>query len=89
MTGPEAKRAIVVSLLVSGVLVSTEHLANGDMPPLSIGIGVGVAGIMLLTGAEFFPEVAGAFGLLILTTATFVYGGPAFRALAKATGGTK
>lgn len=69
MTESKAKTLAVVAVGAAGVLASLEHLAQGDRPPLSILVGAGVAGVLLLALAEASPGLAGGFALLLLVGA--------------------
>lgn len=83
MTTTQAKRLVIVGLLVTGGLAAVRDLSKGDAPDLRIGLGVVIGGVILSTVAEVAPDVAGMVAVLTMVSATFVVGGDAWSALSK------
>lgn len=81
MTESKAKTLTVAAVGAAGLLASLEHLADGERPPLKTFVGVGVAGVVLLTVAEVAPGLAGGLALLLLTGALLRNGTSAARTL--------
>jgi hypothetical protein len=87
MTTDRANASIVTALGVSGALVLVKAGAAGQVPKPRAFIGITFAGVALSVLAQSAPQVAGPVALLLMTTAVFVYGGPAWTAISRATGG--
>lgn len=85
MNAANAKPLAVVSVLVAGGLSATASFGEGHIPPLRIGVGALFAGVVLTTMAEVAPQLSVAFSMLVLLSSVFVYGGPAFAAINRAT----
>lgn len=84
-----AKELVIVGLVGAGVVSAIGQVGKTNgLPSSRIGYGVFIAMALLSLLAEFAPSVAATFAMLILATAVFVYGGPAFELLAKLTGTT-
>lgn len=84
-----AKELVIVGLTATGVIAAIGQVGKTNgLPSSRIGYGVFIAMALLSLMAEFAPEVAATFAMLILATSLFVYGGPAFELLAKLTGTT-
>lgn len=84
-TPPAAQKFVVTSLVVTGGLAVVNSIAGGHVPPVRIGVGLTVAGVMLAVGAEVAPELAAGMALLMAASAVFVYGAPAWSLLSGAT----
>jgi hypothetical protein len=89
MTIDAANAHIVTAIGVSGALVLVKAGASADLPPVRTWIGLTFAGIGMAVLAESSPNLAGSLALLMLTTSVFVYGKPAWDAIATATGAPK
>lgn len=87
-TPDKANAHIVTALGVSGALVLVKAGAKGDMPPVRTWIGLTFAGMGLAVMAQSWPDIAGGIAMLVLITSVFVYGGPAYAAISKATKAT-
>lgn len=86
MSPAAGKSAVLGSVLAAGALASVDSISHGKIPPLRIGVGVFVAGAMLLALAEVNPGLAAGFGGLVLVGAVLRDGIPAARRLDKALG---
>lgn len=73
-TPAQAKRLIIISMLVAGGLASISEFAERDLPRLRIALGVVIGGILLAVIAELSPSLAAGFAALILVTSTLVLG---------------
>lgn len=80
-----SESTVILSLLVAGGSAAVGQLGQGHIPPVRIGVGVAVAGTLLLVVAQFAPQVAASFAVIVMITALLVSGGPAFLALTNAT----
>lgn len=89
MTGPEAKRMIVLGTIGTGVLTGVAQLRAGKVPSARVGVGVIASGVILAAVAEGAPTLAGAFAALMLVTAAFVAGGGAWAGISAITAPTK
>ncbi|MFJ7153262.1 hypothetical protein ACIQVT_34535 [Streptomyces sp. NPDC100445] len=89
LTTDQANAHIVTALGVSGALVLVKAGARSEMPPVRTWIGLTFAGVALATVAQSEPNIAGGIAMLMLTSAVFVYGRPAWDAIAGATKGGK
>lgn len=90
-TSTEAKRTVLVSLVLTGVLTALGSVIGGkakpaDIPPLRIYVGCAVAAIILTLLADPAPELAASFAVLIVFGAMFVQIGTVTK-LAKLVGG--
>lgn len=85
MSVDAANSNIVTAIGVSGVLVLVKAGAADELPPIRTWIGLSFAGIGLSVLAQNSPDLAGGLALLMLTTSVFVYGKPAWDAIADAT----
>lgn len=66
MTPGGAKTLTVAAVGTAAVLASLEHVAAGRKPPLTVYVGAGVAGVVLLAVADLAPPIAaGLAGLLL------------------------
>jgi hypothetical protein len=63
-----------IKVLAAGALTATAQIVNGRMPSPRLIAGVGITGLVLVSIAGKSPEIAGAFGTLILLTALMVSG---------------
>lgn len=86
MNTAQAKRIIVVSVLLSGTLASIKPLTQNKLPDVKVAVGVIVIAVFLLTLAEVQPDVAGAFALLMLFSSMFAVGPETYRTLTRAGG---
>lgn len=85
MIAANGKRMVIVGVTGAGALAVVNELAKGNVPSARIGVGVAISGAMLLVLAEFSPQLAGAFGALILVTSAFVTGATAWQAITRVT----
>lgn len=85
LTTDQANAHIVTAIGVSGALVLVKAGAKSEMPPVRTWIGLTFAGVALATLAQSEPNIAGGVAMLMLTTSVFVYGKPAWDAIANAT----
>lgn len=86
MTGPEAKRLVVVSTVGTAVLTTVAvYRRQRNAPPLRVAAGAVVVGVILATLAEPAPQVAAGLAVLMLTTAAFVLGGDAWAGISAIT----
>ena len=83
MSPQNAKSAALGCVIGAGAIASVKSIAAGDLPPLRVGVGVFVAGAMLLALADPAPELAAGFGFLILAGAVLRDGIPTARQLQK------
>jgi hypothetical protein len=84
MTPAAAKQLVVVSTGSIVVISTVSSLgAEGTLPSAKVPVGGLVAGVMLAVFAEFQPTTAAALAVTALLTSTFVYGGPAWKAIAQ------
>ncbi len=84
MTTPgQARSTVMIGLAGTGALVTMASVITGGGPRLTILIGVGVAGTLLMIVAEYAPELAASFAALILVTALFTSGGAVAAALTR------
>ena len=81
MTPPAAKSGALGCVIAAGAIASVKSITNGELPPLRVGIGVFVAGALLLAMADAAPDLAFGFGALVLTGAILRDGIPAARQL--------
>lgn len=79
-----AKSAALGCVIGAGAIASVSSLTKGELPPLKVGVGVFVAGAMLLALADVAPELAAGFGALVLVGALLRDGIPAARTLTSA-----
>lgn len=86
MSAGAAKSAALGCVIGAGAIASVSSLAEGKMPPLRVGVGVFVAGALLLALADASPELAAGFGGLVLVGAILRDGIPAARQLQTAIG---
>lgn len=69
MNEPNAKSVTVAAVGTAGVLSSLEYIADGQRPPLAVGIGVVVSGVVLLALCEVAPNLGAALAALLLVGA--------------------
>lgn len=80
----KAQTTIVTTMAVAGGLIVVKAASEGHAPTTRQVVGVTVAGIGLSAFATVgSPQIAGSVALLWLTSAVFIYGGPAISALRK------
>lgn len=84
MTAANAKSIALGSVITAGAIASVKSVSAGQLPPLRVGVGVFVAGAMLLALADSQPKLAAGFGLLLLTGAVLRDGIPTARQLGRA-----
>jgi hypothetical protein len=60
------RQLAVSGVVMSGGLAAVNSLAHGHMPPLKVGVGVAVGGLLMAVLADFAPEVAAPLGALVL-----------------------
>lgn len=85
-TSGEAKRTVLLGTIGTGVLSAVAIVSKtSELPGPRIAVGVFVSGVMLSALAEVAPALAAGFGALMLVTAMFVLGGPAWAGISKIT----
>lgn len=87
MTTDRANGLVLTSLALSGALVVIREATDGDsdrVPPVRFMVGWVIAGAGLAALAQMAPQLAGGLAVLMLVTASLVYGGPAWKAISKA-----
>lgn len=87
-TTGEAKRLVIGAMGVAGVVAAAGDLAGGHAPQLRIFIGAVVAAAVLSMIAEFSPEGAQMFAVLILVSALIAGGPNTYAKVQKITAGT-
>lgn len=70
------------SIAAAGALSAVAQIVRGEWPSARILVGVGIAGAALLTIAQSSPELASAFGTLVLVTSLMVNGVDVAKAVA-------
>ena len=83
MSAGSAKSTALGCVIGAGAIASVSSISSGKLPPLKIGVGVFVAGAMLLALADASPELAAGFGALVLVGSILRDGIPAARQLQK------
>ena len=83
MTPQSAKSVALGCVITAGAVSSVKSLSAGELPPLRVGIGVFIAGAMLLALADPAPELAAGFGFLVVTGSVLRDGIPTARQLQK------
>ena len=83
MNAVSAKRMAVTAVVASGVLSTVQAVAEGQRPSVRIFVGMGVAGALLLVGAEYMPTLAGALAALLLVSSLVNIGAPALERIRK------
>lgn len=81
VTSSHAKSVALGCVIGAGAIASVESLTKGELPPLRVGVGVIVGGVLLLALADPAPQLAAGFGALVLTGAILRDGIPAARQL--------
>lgn len=71
------------SLMVGGIVVIGGRWAEGKPFDLKVGVGLGVAVILMSIMANWVPELAEPLAMLFLVGALLVYGIPLFQGLVK------
>ena len=79
MTSSSARSAALGCVIASGAIASVSSITAGHVPPLRVGVGVFVAGALLLALAGPAPELAAGFGALVLVGSVLRDGIPAAR----------
>lgn len=87
MNTARANTLIVTSLAVTGTVAAGSGLSRGELPGVSLVVGLAGAGVGLAVAAQFAPDLAGMFAVLLMAGAVFAYGEPFFTAVAGITGG--
>lgn len=83
MTPGESKKLVIVAGGGMVVITTLSSLGQGKgLPSPRVPVGAFISTVMLAALAEFAPQVAGALAATALITTAFVYGGPAWSALA-------
>lgn len=86
MNTGQAKQTIIFAVFVSALLASVKPVQKGQAPDIRIALGAAMLAVMLLGLAEFQPQLAGAFGLLVLISSMFAVGPDVYDTLTVATG---
>lgn len=89
MTSGSAKSTALGCVIASGAIASVSSITKGELPPLRIGVGVFVAGALLLAMAGPAPELAAGFGALVLVGAVLRDGVPAAKQIQTAISGNE
>jgi hypothetical protein len=79
------QQIIVTSLTVTGGLAVVGAVAGSHPVTARLALGLVATGVMLAALAEFAPGLAFGISVLIMLTAAFVYGLPAWNAIQKGT----
>lgn len=74
-----AKSTVLGCVLGAGAIASVDSLSRGEWPPLRVGVGVFLAGGMLLVLADVNAPLAAGFAGLVLVGALLRDGIPAAR----------
>ena len=85
MTTDHANALIVTSLGVAGALIIVKDATTSTAPAARYWVGLTFAGLGLAVLAEEAPQLAGSLAVLVMVSSAFVYGGPAWAAITKAT----
>lgn len=64
-----AKRWVITSLTVGGVLLALRDVRQGHVPSIRLGVGLLFSGVFLTFLAEAEPRIAAPLSLLLLTVA--------------------
>jgi hypothetical protein len=83
VNAPDAKRLVVASVVVTGVLASVKDVSRGQMPRVKVALGLTFAGVALAAVADVAPQLAGSFAALLLVSSVLTVGGDAFAAIGK------
>jgi len=83
LSASSAKSTALGCVIGAGAIASVSSISAGKLPPLKIGVGVFVAGAMLLALADASPELAAGFGVLVLVGSILRDGIPAAQQLQK------
>lgn len=81
MNSASAKSTALGCVIGAGAIASVSSITKSEVPPMSIAVGVIVAGAMLLALADVAPDLAAGFGALVLVGSIFKSGIPAARAI--------
>lgn len=69
MSPSAAKRAVILSMLVAGIATTARGIvSDGELPSVTVPIGIFVVGASLALVAEVAPEVAGGLAVLIIVS---------------------
>jgi len=83
VSAASAKSTALGCVIGAGAIASVSSISAGKLPPLKIGVGVFVAGAMLLALADVAPQLAVGFGALVLVGSILRDGIPAAQQLQK------
>lgn len=83
ISSSSAKSVALGSVIGAGAIASVKSISAGELPPLRVGVGVFVAGALLLALADASPQLAAGFGVLVLAGSVLRDGIPAARQLQK------
>lgn len=82
MSATQAKRAVILAMLVAGVTTTaTSLIRDGGLPSVQVPIGVFFVGASLALAAEAAPGLAGGMAVLIIVS-TILSGGALWTATA-------
>lgn len=85
MTPAGAQSLVILATGTAVTLTTISTMAQGKRPPARVYIGGAIAAVMLAGAAEFIPDIVGPLAGVVLITAVFVRGAPAYRALSNLT----
>jgi len=76
MNSATAQQFVIFGIGLAAGISALAEIAHGNIPRLRILFGAVIAGVVLSIIAQFFPEIAGGFAVLILVgTAVAAPGG--------------
>lgn len=90
MSRAQSGRIIIAAMIVLAIAAAIETLSGPDkrLPSVRVPIAIVIVGVLLTLAREASPELAGAFGTLLIISATLTSGRPVWDALTRVTGGT-
>lgn len=83
MNSTDAKRIVIVGTVGTAVVTSLGSMVGGQLPSARVPVGAFIAGVTLAMIAEAAPGPAAGFAIIMLVTATTVYGQPMWGGVAK------
>lgn len=84
MTPDRAQALVLSGIVVSASMVIIRDAAKKQVPPMRFVVGTLFAGAGLAVLAQTMPPLAGGVAILMMLTATIVYGREAWDAITKA-----
>ena len=74
MDSGSAKGLVIGAAAGAGILASAADLATGNPPDVRVAVGVVLAAAVLYAAADWAPDLAAAFAVLLLTGAVLTNG---------------